>query len=63
MKTLIVWLRDIKIFIDAKFNFPAQVDNFIYLNHVSSPYKTNISSKLKLDDAPNITINFKESII
>ena len=46
---MLVWMHDIKIFIDIALNSPTQVDPFRYWNHVTISYNSNISSKLNLE--------------
>ena len=38
------------LFIDAPLNFPARVDTFIDTNHVVSTYRSDFSSRLKLEN-------------
>ena len=59
---VITWLRDIIFFKDATLNSPGQVDTFIYLNHVSSNYKSSFSSKLMLNIQPQLSNTEHEMI-
>ena len=47
-------MHDFRIFIDAPLNSPVRVDTFRHQNHVSSLYRSNFSSKLKLQREPQV---------
>ena len=43
-----VRVRDLSICLDAALNYPARVDTLRHQNHVSSSYRSDFSSKIKL---------------